>query len=153
MGKCASERLALEKKQNKMGQYLDKMKGQPVTIENSFAHYFYLEYYHEGQEDECFVCGLEKEDVIEREYKEKDVLQEMDFEPKYMNVPAVLKELEKMEMIHQADGVYCLDHAFTANQKVILKAFGIDAAYVKNKSRDISDRQYRRKYLGSKGEF
>ena len=42
-------------------------------------------------------------------------------------------------MIRQADGVYRLDHAVTATQKTILKAFGIDANYVKRKAREISD--------------
>ena len=39
----------------------------------------------------------------------------------------------------QADGIYRLDHAVTATQKTILKAFGIDANYVKRKAREISD--------------
>ena len=42
-------------------------------------------------------------------------------------------------MIRQADGVYRLDHAVTATQKTILKAFGIDTNYVKGKAREISD--------------
>ena len=45
--------------------------------------------------------------------------------PNYMNVPAAIRELEKIEMIRQADGVYRLDHAVTATQKTILKAFGM----------------------------
>lgn len=49
----------------------------------------------------------------------------------YMNVPAAIKELEKIEMIHQTDGEYRLDHAVTATQKAILKAFDMDATYVK----------------------
>ena len=56
-----------------------------------------------------------------------------------MNVPAAIRELEKIEMIRQADGIYRLDHAVTANQKTILKAFGIDANYVKRKTQQISD--------------
>ena len=35
-----------------------------------------------------------------------------------------IRELEKIEMIRQADGVYRLDHAVTKTQKVILSAFG-----------------------------
>ena len=34
----------------------------------------------------------------------------------FMNVPAAIRDLEKIEMIRQADGVYRLDHAVTANQ-------------------------------------
>lgn len=47
-----------------------------------------------------------------------------------MNVPATIKELEKIEMIRQTDGEYRLDHAVTATQKTILKAFKMDASYV-----------------------
>lgn len=43
-------------------------------------------------------------------------------------------------MIRQADGVYRLDHAVTVTQKTILKAFGIDANYIKRKVKEISDR-------------
>jgi len=194
------------------GKTSQKQEGQPAAIEKSFEHYFHLEYFHQGEEDECFVCGLEKGPVIEvelklcgyfcivtsgemtaqealelyksrdaseklfkadktflgnrsaRVYTEeslggkiliefvaliirnriytkiKDTLQEMDNRPNFMNVPAALKELEKIEMVRHSDGVYRLDHAVTENQKAILKAFGMDAAYVKNKAREISER-------------
>ena len=46
----------------------------------------------------------------------------------YMTVPAALKELEKIEVIRQADGIYRLDHAITATQKDILQAFNMTAA-------------------------
>ena len=170
-----------------------------------------LEYFHEGQEDQCFVCAIEKSDVIEAElemcgyfciitsdkmtakealelYKSRDASEklfkadksflgnrslrvytgdalegkmliafvaliiinrmytkikyaeeEMLEKPNYMNVPAAIRELEKIEMIRQADGVYRLDHAVTATQKTILKAFGIDANYIKRKTKEISD--------------
>ena len=71
--------------------------------------------------------------------KLKDAEEEMLEKPNYMNVPAAIRELEKIEMIRQADGVYRLDHAVTATQKTILKAFGIDANYIKRKSKEISD--------------
>lgn len=71
--------------------------------------------------------------------KLKDTEQEMLEKTNYMNVPASIRELEKIEMIRQADGVYRMDHALTATQKTILKAFGIDANYVKRKVREISD--------------
>ena len=48
----------------------------------------------------------------------------------YMTVPAALKELEKIELIRQADGVYRLDHAVTAVQKDILQGFNINAASI-----------------------
>jgi transposase len=71
--------------------------------------------------------------------KLKDAEEEMLEKPNYMNVPAAIRELEKIEMIRQADGVYRLDHAITATQKTILKAFGIDANYIKRKTKEISD--------------
>ena len=43
-------------------------------------------------------------------------------------------------MIRQGGGIYQLDYAVTANQKKILKAFGIDAAYVKMKAKEIGER-------------
>jgi len=49
----------------------------------------------------------------------------------YMTVPAAIKELEKIELIRQFNNSYSLDHAVTARQKTILKAFGMDATYIK----------------------
>jgi len=210
--RCSAERSQLETRLDKMSAYLAKMKGQPVVIDKSFERYFHLEYYHEGQEDQCFVCGIEKQDAIARElklcgyfcivtseqmtakealelyksrdaseklfktdktflgnrsprvYSEeslggriliefvaliirnriytalKDEMRELDSKPNYMTVPAAIKEIEKIEMIRQADGVYRLDHALTATQKAILKAFGIDTVYVKKKATEISER-------------
>ena len=43
----------------------------------------------------------------------------------YMTVPAAIKELEKIEMTRQTDNIYRLDHAVTATQKKILKAFDL----------------------------
>jgi hypothetical protein len=69
----------------------------------------------------------------------KDEKEEIGKKPNYMTVPAALKELEKIEMVRLPDGVYRLDHAVTATQKTILKAFGIDAGYVKARAREISE--------------
>ena len=71
--------------------------------------------------------------------KLKDEEEKLLSKPNFMNVPAAIRELEKIEMIRQADGIYRLDHALTANQKTILKAFDIDANYVKRKTKQISD--------------
>ena len=210
-GKAAGEREALETKIDRITAYLKKQEGQAVILDKSYEKYFDLEYYHEGQGDQCFVCGIEKTSVIEEElklcgyfsiitseemtakealelYKSrdaseklfkadksflgnrslrvytgealegkmliafvalivrnrmytklKDAEEEMVERPNYMNVPASIRELEKIEMIRQADGVYRLDHAVTATQKSILKAFGIDANYIKKKVKEISD--------------
>jgi hypothetical protein len=59
--------------------------------------------------------------------------------PNYMTVPAALKELEKIEMVRQLDNVYRLDHAVTATQKIILKAFGISDVYIKDRVNRISE--------------
>ena len=70
----------------------------------------------------------------------KDAMLENDKKANYMTVPAAIKELEKIEMIRQLDNRYRLDHAVTANQKAILKAFGIkDVSYIKNQAGVISE--------------
>jgi transposase len=61
----------------------------------------------------------------------KSMMLEMSKKPNYMTVPAALKELEKIEMVRQMDNIYRLDHAVTATQKTILKAFGVDENYIK----------------------
>ena len=209
--RASAERAALEAKIDRIAAYLKKYEGQQVVIDKSYEKYFSLEYYHEGKEDQCFVCGIEKSSVIDAElelcgyfciitsaemsakealelYKSrdaseklfksdksflgnrsmrvyteeslegkiliafvaliirnrmytklKDAEEEMPEQPNYMNVPAAIRELEKIEMIRQADGIYRLDHAVTKTQKTILKAFGIDANYVKRKAQEISD--------------
>ena len=210
--RCAAERNNLQAKLDKMEYALRKLEGKPVVVEKSYEKYFHIEYFHEGKDDQCFVCAIPKEDVIDRElelcgyfciltseemsakealelYKSRDEseklfradktflgnrslrvhssealdgkmliefvaliirnrihtaikneLNEMLNKPNFMNVPAAIRELEKIEMIRQADGVYRLDHAVTANQKTILKAFGMDAAYVKKKAHELSER-------------
>lgn len=69
----------------------------------------------------------------------KEEMKNLDKRPNFMTVPAAIKELEKIEMVRQLDGVYRLDHAVTATQKTILKAFGIDVSYVKYKADEISE--------------
>ena len=63
--------------------------------------------------------------------KLKGEMKKLDKKLNYMTVPAAIKELEKIEMVRQLDNIYRLDHAVTANQKVILKAFGLDANSIK----------------------
>ena len=69
----------------------------------------------------------------------KDAEKEMKKKLNYMTVPAALKELEKIEMVRQLDNVYRLDHAVTAAQKTILKAFGLNAEHIKYKAAYISE--------------
>ncbi len=69
----------------------------------------------------------------------KEEVEKIDGSPNYMTVPAALRELEKIEMIRGHDRIYRLDHAITKTQKVILKAFDIDANYVKHRANRISE--------------
>ena len=71
--------------------------------------------------------------------KLKEELERIDEKPNYMTVPAAIRELEKIEMIRGHDQIYRLDHAVTKTQKTILNAFGMDAAYVKQRARRISE--------------
>ena len=72
----------------------------------------------------------------------KDRMKELQKKKNYMTVPAALKELDKIEIIRQMDGVYRLDHAVTAKQKDILQAFNITAQTVK-KEADVLGKQLR----------
>ena len=56
----------------------------------------------------------------------------------FMTIPAALRELEKIEMIKSPDNEYRLDHAVTATQKAILKAFGMTAQDIKLKAKELS---------------
>lgn len=69
----------------------------------------------------------------------KDRMKEIHKKKNYMTVSAALKELDKIEMLRQADGVYRLDHAVTATQKDILQAFNITAANVKKEAVEVSE--------------
>lgn len=210
--KYASEREAIEMKIDRMSRVLRKMANQPLRPPEEFERYFDMIYYHEGQEDEKFMYGVEKTDVIDEEiglcgyfviitsqrmtareaitlYKSrdtseklfrgdksylgnrslrvpsqqaadakifiefaaliirnriytilKDAMDEMDEKPNYMTVPAAIRELEKIEMIRQIDNRYRMDHALTRTQKLILRAFGIDAGYIKEATQKLSNR-------------
>ncbi|MGN0038535.1 MAG: transposase [Coriobacteriales bacterium] len=54
-----------------------------------------------------------------------------------LTVPAAIRELEKIEVVRQADGVYRLDHAVTATQREVLAAFGMDADTIKGVADEI----------------
>ena len=70
--------------------------------------------------------------------KLKEEMKKLNKKLNYMTVPAAIKELEKIEMVRQLDNIYRLDHAVTANQKVILKAFGLDANSIKYFASELS---------------
>ena len=67
----------------------------------------------------------------------KDKCEKMLKKPNYMTVPTALKELEKIVMIRQLDGLYRLDHAVTATQKTILDAFGLSEGNVRYHAKEI----------------
>ncbi len=69
----------------------------------------------------------------------KDEMKRMNKRPNFMTVPAALKELDKIEMVRQYDGVYRLDHAVTKTQKTILKAVGLNSDIVHSAAVTISD--------------
>ena len=68
----------------------------------------------------------------------KEEKKKLDKKPNFMTVPAAIRELDKIEMARQLDGVYRFDHAITATQKTILKAFGMTDSYVKHIADEIS---------------
>ena len=57
----------------------------------------------------------------------------------YMTVPGAIRELEKIELIRQSDRGYRMDHAVTAVQKEILKAFNMTAANVRTQAAAINE--------------
>lgn len=67
----------------------------------------------------------------------KDEWIKLEKRPNYMTVPAAIKELEKIEMVRLTDNKYRLDHAVTATQKTILKAFAMDANIIKYHATEI----------------
>ena len=69
----------------------------------------------------------------------KEKSEKMLKKPNYLTVPAALKELEKIVMIRQLDGVYRLDHAVTATQKTILDAFGLNEENVLYQAKEIGN--------------
>ena len=70
--------------------------------------------------------------------KMKEYMLENDVKRNYLDVPAAIRELEKIEMIRYSDRVYRLSHAVTATQKTILKAFGLDEKYIRTRARELS---------------
>lgn len=57
----------------------------------------------------------------------------------YMNVPAAIRELEKIEIVRQSDRNYRLSNAITATQKKILETFGLSTANIKEQALSINE--------------
>lgn len=56
-----------------------------------------------------------------------------------MTVSAAIRELEKIELIRQNDCGYRMDHAVTAVQKELLKAFNMTAANIRTQADAINE--------------
>ena len=69
-----------------------------------------------------------------------DRMKDLHKKKNYMTVPAAIKELEKIEIIRQADDLYRLDHAITATQKDILQTFNLPAGSVKKEAAGLGSR-------------
>lgn len=65
--KRQSEREKFEDKIDQMGKKLKDCMGLPVRLRGDFIKYFDLVYWHEGLEDEKFMSGIEKTEIINRE--------------------------------------------------------------------------------------
>lgn len=63
----------------------------------------------------------------------------LDSRKNFMNVPAAIRQLEKLEMIRLPGNVYRQDHAITATQKTILGAFDMNNNYMKNAIKELSE--------------
>lgn len=68
----------------------------------------------------------------------KEKAKELAKKPNYLTVPAAIRELEKIELVRQTDGKYRMDHAVTVTQKIILKAFDMDADQIQDKAVGLS---------------
>ena len=68
-GKKAGEREIFEDKIDRMSRKLRELMGEPVRPGGDYKKYFDLVFWHEGLEDEKFMSGIERADVINREIR------------------------------------------------------------------------------------
>lgn len=66
-GKKAGEREKFEEKIDRMGKKLKECMGESMRPGGEYKKYFDLIFWHEGKEDEKFMSGVEKTDVINRD--------------------------------------------------------------------------------------
>jgi len=66
-GRKASEREKLEYKIDRMGKKLKECMGEPIHPGGDYQKYFDLIFWHPGQDDEKFMSGMERTDVINKE--------------------------------------------------------------------------------------
>lgn len=67
--KHTAERSKLEQNIDTMARQLKSWQGLQVRPTGKYEKYFDLFYYHEGKEDEAFLCARERIDVIDQEIK------------------------------------------------------------------------------------
>ena len=65
--KYAGEKDAVEARIDRMAESLKKLEGKQAVVGTGFDKYFDLIYYHEGEEDQKFMYGRERCEVIDRE--------------------------------------------------------------------------------------
>ena len=68
----------------------------------------------------------------------KETMLRLETKPNYMTVPASIREMEKIELVRRNNGRYCLDHAVSKRQKIILSCFGMDEEDIRSIAADIS---------------
>jgi hypothetical protein len=68
----------------------------------------------------------------------KDYMIEHDVKRNYLDVPAAIKELEKIEMISDVKGIYHMRNTITKTQKTILDAFELNEHYVRERAKSLS---------------
>ena len=68
-GRKATDREKFEDKIDRMGKKLRELQGESVRLGGEYKKYFDLVYWHEGLEDEKFMYGIEKSDIINREIR------------------------------------------------------------------------------------
>ena len=65
----ASDREKFEDKIDWMGRKLRELMGEPIRPGGDYKKYFDLVFWHEGLEDEKFMSGIERADVINRDHR------------------------------------------------------------------------------------
>ena len=68
-GRKAADREKLEDKIDRMGRKLRDLMGEPVRPAGEYKKYFDLIFWHEGLQDEKFMSGIERAEVINREIR------------------------------------------------------------------------------------
>ena len=140
ISKESAERIEIENRINQMTQYKSRdvseklFRGDKSYLGNKSIRV----YSEESARAKIFVEFVAMIVRCKMYIKLKEEMKKLDKKLNYMTVPAAIKELEKIEMVRQLDNIYRLDHAVTANQKVILKAFGLDANSIKYFASELS---------------